>query len=136
MMLETYAYLYVEDEPLSREIMQMIMVNVVGVRDLTIFEDSRDFVSRVKALPKVPDVIMLDIHVKPIDGFEMLALLRNDPAFSGARIIALTASVMNEEIRRLRTSGFQGAIGKPLSLQTFPDLLRRVVEGEAIWHIA
>lgn len=135
-MLETLSYLYVEDEPLSREIMHMIMSNVIGATKLTIFEDSRDFLARVKALPQTPDMIMLDIHVKPIDGFEMLRLLRADPAFKNARIVALTASVMNEEILRLRTSGFQGAIGKPLSLHTFPDLLQRVIAGETVWHVA
>jgi len=135
-MLKTLSYLYVEDEPLSREIMHMIMSNVIGATKLTIFEDSRDFLMRIKALPQIPDVIMLDIHVKPLDGFEMLGLLRADPAFSQSHIVALTASVMNEEILRLRTSGFQGAIGKPLSLHTFPDLLRRVMAGETVWHVA
>lgn len=127
--------LYVEDDPLSREVMQLLVKRVPGIATLTIFEDSRDFMARLNALTPAPDLIMLDIHVHPLDGFEMLRHLRADARFNHTRIIALTASVMNEEVSQLRTSGFDGAIAKPLSLQSFPSLISRVMNGEAVWHI-
>ncbi len=52
------------------------------------------------------------------------------------QIIALTASVMNEEVAQLRQSGFNGAIAKPLSFSTFPALMERIANGETVWHIA
>jgi len=76
----------------------------------------------------------LDIHVKPITGFEMLKLLRED-GFTDTIIIALTASVMNEEITQLRNAGFDGVIAKPVSLESFPKLWERVLGGEQIWGI-
>jgi CheY-like chemotaxis protein len=129
-------FLYVEDDPLSREVMQMIMSNGMGVTRLSIFEDSADFMLRLKALTTHPDVIMLDVHVKPLSGLEMLRMLRNDPDYQKSRVIALTASVMNEEVEELRFSGFDGAIGKPVSVTTFPGLMERIVAGETVWHIA
>jgi CheY-like chemotaxis protein len=135
-MFDNYAYLYVEDDPLSREVMQMLMENAMDVRRLTIFDDSVDFIGRMQSLPRIPDVILLDIHVKPYDGFEMLEQLQADPAYQNSKVIALTASVMNEEVEKLRTSGFDGAIAKPLSIQTFPDMIARVLAGEAVWHVA
>jgi CheY-like chemotaxis protein len=133
---DQYSYLYVEDDHLSREIMRMIMENGMGVRSLTIFEDSTDFLQRVQRLDKMPEVILLDIHVKPDTGFDMLRELRTLPAFKDCKIVALTASVMNEEVEQLRQSGFDGAIGKPLSVKTFPDLMARIIEGELVWHVA
>jgi CheY-like chemotaxis protein len=135
-MFDNYAYLYVEDDPLSREVMQVLMENAMDVRSLTIFDDSVDFMGRIQSLPRIPDVILLDIHVKPYDGFEMLQQLQADPAYQNSKVIALTASVMNEEVEKLRTSGFDGAIAKPLSIQTFPDMIARVLAGEVIWYIA
>jgi CheY-like chemotaxis protein len=129
-------FLYVEDDPLSREVMQMIMSNGMGVTRLSIFEDSADFMRRLKALTTHPDIIMLDVHVRPLSGLDMLRMLRGDPDYHTAKIIALTASVMNEEVEELRTSGFDGAIGKPVSVTTFPGLMERVIAGEAVWHIA
>lgn len=134
-MLTEHAYLYVEDDPLSREVMQMIMGMAMGVEKLTIFEDSQHFMARVKALPEPPKVFLLDIHMQPHSGFDMLKMLREDLAYADATILALTASVMNEEVEQLKRSGFNGAIGKPLSVHTFPALLERALAGETLWHI-
>ena len=129
-------FLYVEDDPLSRQVMQMIMGNGMGVTNLSIFEDSTDFMSRLKALQAHPDIILLDVHVRPYGGLDMLQMLRADPEYIKTRVVALTASVMNEEIELLRTSGFDGAIGKPLSVSTFPELVGRIMAGESVWYIS
>lgn len=128
-------FLYVEDDPLSRTVMEMIMGNGMGVTHLNIFEDSTDFMSRLKALATRPDIILLDVHIKPFSGLEMLQMLRTDPEYHTVKIVALTASVMNEEVEQLRTSGFDGGIAKPLSVTTFPGLIERIIAGEAVWYV-
>ena len=134
-MFNQYTYLYVEDDPLSQEIMRMIMAHGMGVEALTIFEDSQDFMKRILGLNPQPEIILLDIHVTPQDGFEMLGMLRSNRDFRATKIIALTASVMNEEVEKLRLAGFDGAIAKPLSLHTFPALMQQIVAGEHVWHV-
>jgi two-component system cell cycle response regulator DivK len=134
-MLNDHNYLYVEDDPLSCEVMQMIMQEAMGIERLTILHDSENFMESVKKLPLLPDIILLDIHMQPVDGFHLLALLRADSAFQSARIVALTASVMTEEVEQLREAGFDGVIAKPLSVMTFPGLLERILRGEAVWQI-
>ena len=126
--------LYVEDEVRSRRVMQMMAASI-DITHLTIFEDSQNFMERVKALDPQPEVIFLDIHLMPLNGFEMLALLRATPQYQTTPIVAMTASVMSEEIYQLRTAGFNGCISKPIDLDTFPDSLRRICEGETIWRI-
>ncbi len=133
--IQDLSFLYVEDDPLSREVMQMIMENAMGVQHLTIFEDSSHFMARLYALDPRPDLLLLDIHMQPHDGFTLLEMIRADATFSAAKVVALTASVMNEEVAKLRQSGFDGAIGKPLSVATFPDLVSRILDGETVWHI-
>ena len=129
------AYLYVEDDVLGREIMRMIMENVIGAADTYVFEDSANFMDRLRALPRKPDLIMLDIHIKPHDGMELLSMIRADAEYRHTRVIALTASVMNEEVAELRSSGFDGAIGKPLDIAVFPSLIARVLNGVPTWHV-
>jgi two-component system, cell cycle response regulator DivK len=130
-----FSCLYVEDDASNRTVMQLMMEKAMDVQAISIFEDSYNFMERVKALPQTPDVILLDIHVTPLDGFEMLALLRADPVYRDSKIIALTASVTNEEIGELRSAGFDGGIGKPLRVATFPGLLTRILNGETVWHV-
>lgn len=130
-----FHYLYVEDDPLSREVMEMLLTQLIGVKSLITFDDSTNFMPRVRTLNPTPDLILLDIHITPEDGYTLLKQLRSDAQFATARIIAVTASVMVEEVRQLQSSGFDGAIAKPLDMTTFPTLIRRIQNGEAVWQI-
>lgn len=132
-MFNDHAFLYVDDESLSREVMRLVMEEALMVQHLTIFEDSVDFIARITALDPQPDIILLDIKVKPIDGFEMLKNLRENPDTAGATVIAVTAGVMSEEVNRLRAAGFDGAVAKPVRISTFPDIMQRIVQGEQVW---
>lgn len=133
--LSDQTVLYVEDDAHSRKLMSMLLVGRMHLNNVSIFEDSSDFEAKVMALNPRPTIIFLDIHVTPLDGFQMLELLRQMPAFNDVPIIALTASVMNEEVHKLRGAGFNGCIAKPLDLTTFPDTFQRLLNGEAIWRI-
>jgi CheY-like chemotaxis protein len=127
--------LYVEDEAKSRRVMQMLLVNSMKLEHVNIFDDSSDFMARVDALTPKPDVIFLDIHVAPYNGFQMLELLRKSGRYTDTLIVALTASVMNEEVTQLRESGFDGCLSKPIDIDTFPELLSLILRGEELWHI-
>lgn len=127
--------LYVEDDPRSCRVMQMILIDDMNLKHVTIFEDSENFLERAQALNPTPDVIFLDIHMAPYTGFEMLQMLRNSSHFRSSRVVALTASVMNEEVEELRTAGFDGCLAKPIDMDTFPTLLSQIVNGEPVWNI-
>ncbi|MBC7813343.1 MAG: response regulator [Burkholderiales bacterium] len=135
-MSEYPSVLYVEDDPKSREIMQLLLVRAMGLSNVAIFDDSENFLSRVQALDPLPDIVLLDIHVHPHNGYEMLQMLRGLESLEAVPIIALTASVMNEEIAELRTSGFHSVISKPINQDVFPDILRRILRGESIWRVS
>lgn len=129
------AILYVEDDARSARIMKMLLTGAMNLQHVNIFEESSNFIERVEALSPQPDVIFLDIHVKPYDGFEMLQMLRAHPNYRNVPVVALTASVMNEEVEQLRVAGFDSCFAKPLDIDQFPDRLQRVLNGEVMWYI-
>lgn len=131
----TLSVLYVEDNPESRDVLRLLFRTRLKPAHLIVFDDSENFVERVAALQPRPTLILLDIHVKPLSGFQMLEILRGQPEFRDTPIVALTASVMNEEVQQLQTAGFHSVISKPISLSTFPDLMKRIIAGENIWRI-
>lgn len=135
-MVDEPIYLCVEDDEMNRIAVKAVFNRVMGIQQLVVFDDSTDFMTRLKLLEIKPTIFLLDVHVRPHDGFEMLRMLRQDPDYQSARVIAFTASVMNEEVERLRTSGFDSAIGKPINVSVFPSLIARIVQGEAIWYIS
>jgi CheY-like chemotaxis protein len=127
--------LCVEDDPSNRLVMKLLVEKTLNPKYYAIFEDSTDFLPRVRNLPARPDIILLDIHVAPFNGFQMLQMIRKDPVYFDTKVVALTASVMNEEVERLRKSGFDGAIGKPITLSTFPIVVERILNGESLWQV-
>ncbi|MCC7450467.1 MAG: response regulator [Anaerolineae bacterium] len=60
-----------------------------------------------------PNLILLDLAMPLIDGWEMHKLLRSRPALDGVPIIALTAMAMPGDAGRVRDAGFDGYITKP-----------------------
>lgn len=134
-MFENVSFLYVEDDARSRQVMELILTKVMQVKNLVIFADSTDFMTRLQTVTPPPDVVLLDIQVLPHDGFAMLDMIRADAQAKNAKIIALTASVMNEEVEAMRSKGFDGAISKPLSVLLFPELMEQVIAGKPVWHI-
>lgn len=128
-------YVYAEDDPLSREIMKFILEYAFGAEQVVLFEDTANFMERLTDLGFMPSIILLDIHIQPHSGIEILQQIKSDTRFDGIPVIALTASVMNEEIETLKQAGFNGAIAKPVNVETLPSLLQRVINGEIVWHI-
>ena len=134
-MTNLYHLLYVEDDPGSQKVMQGLVESLSFPINLTVFEDSRNFISRVEAIYPVPDVFLLDIHITPLNGFEMLNSLRSHKAFTNKMIVAVTASVMNEEVKQLKQAGFDGILAKPLKFHDFPHLIQRIFDGEHLWTV-
>jgi CheY-like chemotaxis protein len=130
------AILYIEDDPLSREVLKILVTNVVGTTQLEIWEDSAGLGEKLPQLSFLPSVIFVDIHMKPLDGFAALKVIRQHVPLQNIPVIALTASVMNEEVVMLRQAGFNGAVAKPLNMDTFPDTLQQIMEGKSVWRIS
>jgi CheY-like chemotaxis protein len=110
-------------------------VNSMKLPYVVMFEDSEDFLERVQMLDPQPNIIFLDVHVKPYTGFEMLEMLRELEQFAHVPVVALTASVMNEEIYQLKEAGFNGCVAKPIDTDTFPEILSLIAQGEEVWRI-
>lgn len=126
---------YVEDDEASIIVMKAIVERIMKLPTLYVLQNRADFVQQAKQLGVMPDIFLFDIQMKPYDGFDLLALLRGNPEFDACKVVALTASVMSEEVARLKRRGFDGAIAKPLNIDVFPDLIARIMNGESVWYI-
>lgn len=72
-----------------------------------------------KARNETPDLILLDIHMPRMDGFEVARLIRDDPKCAGIPIVAVTALAMVGDQEKILTSGITGYISKPIEPETF-----------------
>ncbi|MCP4359450.1 MAG: response regulator [Chloroflexi bacterium] len=134
--LASQAYLVVDDDPQTLQILSIILEKTIGSSQVALLENSQQFMQRVEALPYVPTVIFLDIFVRPYNGYEMLSQLRQSPTYRDAKIIAVTGRVMGDEVDRIKNASFDGMISKPLHRHVFPDLVQKILCGEEVWYIA
>lgn len=134
-MIQNPIFLYVEDDTNSRMVLKVLINRVLGYDTLTIFEDSQDFEARIKSLDPIPNIIFLDIQITPLDGYQLLDILRASPIYQDAKIIAMTANVMSHDVEQLKSVGFDGLIGKPLMKDIFPQLVDQIVSGENVWYV-
>jgi len=78
-----------------------------------------------------PDLVLMDIQLPGKDGYELLAEIRAS-AFTGTRVVALTAHAMSGDRDRALDAGFDGYITKPIDVRRFPDQVARAMKGELV----
>ncbi|MBN1953584.1 MAG: response regulator [Anaerolineae bacterium] len=112
--------LYIEDEPVNRMLVQRVLA-AEGYR----VEEAQDGPSGLeKARQCSPDLILLDINLPGIDGYQMAEKLRAIPGMENIPIVALTANVMEGDRERSIGAGCNGYIQKPIDVDKLPDQIR------------
>jgi two-component system, cell cycle response regulator DivK len=82
------------------------------------------------ARERTPDLVLMDIQLPNMSGIEALRILRADPATARVPVIAVTASVMQQDRSTIMAAGFDAYVGKPISLKEFLDAVRAALEGK------
>ena len=72
-----------------------------------------------------PDLILMDISIPEMDGWEATRILRQDPETSGIPIIALTAHALQDDRERAIQVGFTSYLAKPIEPRAVVAEVRR-----------
>lgn len=118
--------LYVEDNPANIALMRHLMTALGGVR-LHVAETGPEGVALARDLR--PDVVLLDINLPGLNGFEVKARLDADPLTRALPVIALSASASPADIARGRAAGFLDYLTKPLRIPALVAALQRAAPG-------
>lgn len=116
--------LYVEDNPSNVALMRHV-VTALGPIQLHVAETGHEGLALARDLR--PDVILLDINLPGLSGFELKARLDADPLTRGLPVLALSASAMPADIRRGREAGFRDYLTKPLDIPALAAALNRAL---------
>ena len=109
--------LYIEDNPENRMLMRRVLM--AEGYDM---EDAVDGQSGMqKAAESPPDLILMDINLPEIDGYEVTARLKQLPNMQGVPIIAVTANVMKGDREKTLAAGCDGYIQKPIDIDLLPS---------------
>jgi signal transduction histidine kinase len=112
----TKKILYVEDNTANRVLVRQVLESV----GYSVVE-AIDGLSGIKvAQEERPDLILIDINIPGMDGYEVTTRLKSLPDLSGIPIIAVTAKVMAGDRERALTAGCDGYIAKPIDIDLLP----------------
>jgi two-component system cell cycle response regulator DivK len=107
--------LIVEDNPRNMKLVRdVLQVKGHETLEATTAEDGI-----VLAVERRPDLVLMDIQLPGMNGIDALRVLRGDPATAGIPVIAVTASVMQQDRKLILEAGFDSYLGKPLNLAEF-----------------
>jgi PAS domain S-box-containing protein len=119
-----FSILYIEDNP----------VNVILVKELVAMRPGVALACSVngesgveRALLDRPDVVLVDMQLPDIDGYEVLKRLRAHTSLAGSSIIALSANAMSDDIERAKAAGFDDYWTKPIDFRRFLAALDALV---------
>jgi CheY-like chemotaxis protein len=71
------------------------------------------------ARARLPDLVLMDLGLPEMNGWQALAALRADPATADLRVVAFTAHAMVGDHGRALEAGFDGYLSKPIDFATF-----------------
>ena len=109
--------LYIEDNLTNRMLVKRILM--VEDHEVLEAENGRDGIRIAKE--ELPDLILVDINMPDMDGYEVTAHLRKVAALDKVPIVALTANVLRGDREKSLEAGCDGYIQKPLDVDMLPS---------------
>jgi two-component system cell cycle response regulator DivK len=116
--------LVVEDDQDNREMVIKVLKHN-GYRAIEAV-DGEEAVERTKA--ENPDLILLDLHIPKMNGYEVTRRLKGDQGLQHIPIIALTAHAMKGDREEALAIGFDGYITKPINVRELPGQIEHFLK--------
>jgi two-component system cell cycle response regulator DivK len=109
--------LYIEDNFDNR----ILIKRVLEAEGYTVIEAASGQTGMDLATSSAPDLILMDINLPDIDGYECTARLRHMNGVAKTPIVALTANVMEGDSQKALDAGCDGYISKPIDVDNLPN---------------
>ena len=116
--------LVVEDNPLTIELIFEILEG--NGYNVDTAENGREAV--LKCGIRFYDLILLDIQMPLMNGFDARRLIKNKPAYKNVPIIALTSFAMKGDKERFINAGFDDYISKPIDVPGFQKKIGKILQ--------
>ncbi|TVZ40013.1 PAS domain S-box-containing protein [Alteromonadaceae bacterium 2753L.S.0a.02] len=111
--------LYIEDNPANTKLFEKIIDRFEQLEVKTMMEP---LVGIYEARTSQPDIIVLDINLPDLDGYEVLEVLKNDELTKNIPVVALSANAMSLDIKKGLQAGFVDYLTKPVEVNKLIDV--------------
>ncbi len=122
-----HTVLYIEDNPANLRLVMQLLGRRPNIHMWSAHEPS---LGLELAAEHKPDLILLDINLPGMDGFEVLERLRHQPATRDIQVIAVSANAMQKDIERGLEAGFDDYITKPINVVALLQIVDKTLAGK------
>lgn len=126
-----FSLLYIEDNQVNINLIQKLIKRHT---DMEMHSALRPGEGLQLATDLQPDIILLDINLPGMSGYDVLQQLRSREPTREIPVIALTANARGDEIQKGHRAGFDGYLTKPIDIKQFIQLLENMLNGLAEKH--
>jgi len=119
--------LVIEDNPANLELM-VYLLRAYKYEPLSADDGENGL---ALALAERPDVVICDIQLPSMDGYEVVRRLKSDAATRSIPVVAVTAFAMVGDRDRALAAGFDGYIGKPITPETFVSQVEQFIRNKS-----
>jgi len=118
--------LYIEDNMDNMTLVQRVL-EVEGYEVIGAINGTEGL---TKARQIGPDLVITDINLPDIDGYEITEALKKDTKTAHIPIIAMTANVMKKDRDQIHQVGCDGYIAKPIDIDVLPEQVENFLKGK------
>jgi two-component system cell cycle response regulator DivK len=119
--MDATTILYIEDNIDNRTLVRRVL-QIEGYR---VMEAESGFKAFEILRSEVPDLVLMDINLPDMDGYEITTRLKQMPSLARVPVIAMTANVMKGDREKTLAAGCDGYISKPIDIDTLPGQIAR-----------
>jgi two-component system cell cycle response regulator DivK len=118
--------LYIEDNPENR----LLVKRVLEAEGYRVIEADSGSAGLQEAERSLPDLVLMDINLPEIDGYELTHRLKKMPHLAGVPVVAMTANVMKGDREKTLAAGCDGYIQKPIDVDQLPLQVARFIQAK------
>lgn len=115
--------LYIEDNFANTRLMQDIFSEFMDDYELICADDAETGIKICK--DKLPGLVLMDINMKGMNGYQALEIIKNDPEIASTSVIAISADALPEQIEEGLAKGFVDYISKPFNVADLIETIKR-----------
>ncbi len=116
--------LVVDDDKMNRRVAEMLLTKNLGVSVL-LAQDGMECISQLQENPAI-DLVLLDIQMPHVDGFQTLKLIRNHSEWKDIPVVFLTASTDEETMKAAEEKGVDGYLKKPFLPAELTECVKKI----------
>ena len=117
---------YIEDNPANLRLVSYLFKPRQDISLLTAVEP-QEGLRLIEA--EQPDLVLLDINLPELDGYQVLQQLKGHEATRNIPVIAISANAMKSDIEKAQSAGFVDYVTKPLDIDSFLKLVEHYLSG-------